>query len=300
MVSAGTDDCERFSVKNKRFPKVTKFESADNLEDNFALEPALEDFGSESEDVHPSNAKLTVKCQKTAPEQNNYNSRKGGEGEIKKKKKKPKFKRRKITEDLSIINSTTLSKSDSFIAVYQKFLVDQNLSSIETDELKMEQSFFSDVTDRTKETRIEDFLTTGLHWSPRFCQPRIKSAYIVIVCSAAMRCIELINSLRRSETQSKAHVSKMFSSHMKISDQAAELNKSLVHICVGTPARLTKLVEEKHLALDWCKYLIIDYNWRNSKWKRIVDIPETNVELMKFVFLFRKGFNEAKNSIAIF
>jgi len=269
--------------------------SIPNTNVDFGLEP---DFEYQPEVVESNDVSVErISDKKTDKDSSTYKQAPSG---VKKKKKKHNFKRRKITEDPSVVNCTTLSNSEDFLKIYQKFLIEQNLSNIEADELNFEQNHFRDVETRGKGQDIAQFLTDGLNWSPGVCQRCEKSSQVVIVCSAAMRCIELINALKASEVQRRAYVSKMFSSHMKIGDQAKELGKNAVHVCVGTPARLAKLVEEKHLHLDACKYLIIDFNWRNSKLKRIVDIPETKSELMKFLFVFKKKFDETKNTLVVF
>ena len=279
---------------------------ADGLEDSFGFEPQIDYYENNEADIEFVIDEQPVKKEKTQQTSSMTKNDDVIENTVegvkkKKKKKKHNFKRRKITEDESIVNCTTFADSRDFLKFHDTFLDQQKLSSIEREELVLnQQTHFKNVANRESIENISQFLEVGLNWTPKLRPAKAKMAQVVIVCSAAMRCIELINVLKKSKTHSCAHISKMFSSHMKIDDQAKELERQEVHICVGTPARLCKLVEEKYLILEICKFFVVDFNWRNSKLKRIVDIPETKAELMKFVSLFGKNFVETKNSIAIF
>uniref|UniRef100_A0A3Q2ZXS4 Cms1 ribosomal small subunit homolog n=1 Tax=Kryptolebias marmoratus TaxID=37003 RepID=A0A3Q2ZXS4_KRYMA len=107
------------------------------------------------------------------------------------------------------------------------------------------------------------------------------SAAVLIVCSSALRTIELIKQLTAFKGEAKAV--KLFAKHIKIEEQVKLLQKGVTHIGVGTPGRIGALIEREGLSLQSLRYLILDWNWRDQKLRRMVDIPEIKLDLMKLL-----------------
>ncbi|KAL2076510.1 hypothetical protein ACEWY4_027890 [Coilia grayii] len=61
------------------------------------------------------------------------------------------------------------------------------------------------------------------------------------------------------------------------------LNKIVAHIGVGTPARIAELIQKDGLSLEALKYVVLDWNWRDQKSRRMVDIPEVKPEMLKML-----------------
>ncbi|NXU63663.1 CMS1 protein, partial [Horornis vulcanius] len=82
--------------------------------------------------------------------------------------------------------------------------------------------------------------------------------------------------IARSMTAFKGdcRVLKLFAKHIKIKEQMNMLEKGVFHIGVGTPGRVKALVEQDALCLNSTKYMILDWNWRDQKLRRMMDIPE--------------------------
>ncbi|KAI5621411.1 protein CMSS1 isoform X1, partial [Silurus asotus] len=95
---------------------------------------------------------------------------------------------------------------------------------------------------------------------------------LLIVCSSALRTIELIKQLTTFKGDAK--VLKLFAKHIKAEDQMKQLSKSVAHIGVGTPGRLSTLIDKDGLSLQGLRYLVLDWNYRDQKQRRMVDIPE--------------------------
>ncbi|OWK51069.1 Protein CMSS1, partial [Lonchura striata] len=116
-----------------------------------------------------------------------------------------------------------------------------------------------------------------------------KSVLMLVLCSSALRSLELIKYVNskdsvevgsRSMTAFKGdcRVIKLFAKHIKIKEQMNMLEKGMFHIGVGTPGRVKALVEQDALCLNATKYMILDWNWRDQKLRRMMDIPEIKKE----------------------
>ena len=103
---------------------------------------------------------------------------------------------------------------------------------------------------------------------------------VLIVCSAALRCLEIIKELK---SVPKLKIAKLFAKHMKVEEQIRALKKSPFLLAVGTPARILKILEEDDqcIPLDKLEYLIIDGNFKNKKSMTIYDLLDTQMDLKK-------------------
>ena len=103
---------------------------------------------------------------------------------------------------------------------------------------------------------------------------------VLIVCSGALRCLEVIKNLK-SVPQLK--VAKLFAKHMKMEEQIRALKKTPFLIAVGTPARIMKILEQDEGAIPLKKldYLIIDGTFKNKKSMTVYDLLDTQMDLKK-------------------
>ncbi|XP_068126793.1 protein CMSS1 isoform X2 [Hyperolius riggenbachi] len=108
-----------------------------------------------------------------------------------------------------------------------------------------------------------------------------KSALILVVCASAHRTLELIKLVNAFKGDAK--VMKLFAKHIKIKDQINLLEKSVVHLGIGTPGRIKALIEQEGLSLQSLKYLVLDWNWRDQKLRRMADIPEVKKEMVELL-----------------
>ncbi|XP_019382770.1 PREDICTED: protein CMSS1-like [Gavialis gangeticus] len=149
-------------------------------------------------------------------------------------------------------------------------------SVIELEELKLPDSCFLPANDLT-----HSFSSYLKEICPKWVKLRKthkekKSVLMLILCSSALRSLELIKSMTAFKGDCK--VLKLFAKHIKIKDQMSLLEKGVTHLGVGTPARIKALVEQDGLSLNSLKYLILDWNWRDQKLRRMIDIPEVKKE----------------------
>lgn len=82
------------------------------------------------------------------------------------------------------------------------------------------------------------------------------------VCVCVCVCIAIHRVLKPLTDKSK--VAKLFAKHFKIEEQIEFLERTPVHIGVGTPNRILALVEQGHLKLDKLELVVVDTE-RNAK-----------------------------------
>ncbi|XP_036772423.2 protein CMSS1 isoform X2 [Manis pentadactyla] len=108
-----------------------------------------------------------------------------------------------------------------------------------------------------------------------------KSVLMLIICSSAIRALELMRSMTAFRGDSK--VMKLFAKHIKVREQVKLLEKHVMHLGVGTPGRIKELVQQGGLNLNPLKFLVFDWNWRDQKLRRLVDIPEIRKEVFELL-----------------
>ncbi|KAJ2994475.1 cms1 ribosomal small subunit [Globomyces sp. JEL0801] len=105
---------------------------------------------------------------------------------------------------------------------------------------------------------------------------------VLIICSSALRCLEIIKELRQTP---RVLVAKLFAKHMKLNEQIQSLKNQPFLVGVGTPSRLIKIIETDPDALKpkRIEHIIIDGQYRDKKSMSILDLPETHIDLKKLV-----------------
>ena len=109
------------------------------------------------------------------------------------------------------------------------------------------------------------------------------SPALVIVCSGAIRCLDVIKQLGefRGEAGKAIRIAKLFARHMKV-DQQAEMLKAPTAICVGTPNRILKLVQIGALNVSRTDALMLDMHV-NDKGVNVMTMPDTAEDVLKLL-----------------
>ncbi|KAF5903087.1 protein CMSS1, partial [Clarias magur] len=192
--------------------------------------------------------------------------------EDKKEDKKPKKRRKKktITDVLATSEPAPGCPADLRSLMQSHFSVTRSV--IEQDELNLPESCFLMSNDLTHSlsSYLKEVCPKWAKVQKQHTQTR--SVVLLIVCGSALRTIELIKQLTTFKGEAK--VLKLFAKHIKAEDQVKLLSKSVSHIGVGTPGRLNTLLEKDGLSLQGLRYLVLDWNYRDQKQRRMVDIPE--------------------------
>ncbi|XP_069504828.1 protein CMSS1 [Ambystoma mexicanum] len=215
-----------------------------------------------------------------------------------KKKKQPSecFLEKVVEEDTSVKKvkkrrkkkiSDILAKSAPMRGVpgdLQKLLVqhfENKRSVIEMEELRLPEECFLPPSDSTH--TLSSYLKEICPKWAKLCKNHVqkKSLLILIVCSSAHRVLELIKLLNAFKGDGK--VLKLFAKHIKIKEQIKLLEKGVTHLGVGTPGRIKALIEQDGLILQPLKYLVLDWNWRDQKLRRMMDVPEVKKETIELL-----------------
>ncbi|KAM4608374.1 protein CMSS1 isoform 2-T2 [Polymixia lowei] len=194
-------------------------------------------------------------------------------------KSKKRRKKKTITDVLTSSEPKPGCPADLQNLILQYF--SDKRSIVELEELKLQDSCFLSSNDLTH--TLSSYLKEICpKWAKVQKQHTEKSSVVLlIVCCSALRTIELIKQLTTFKGEAK--VLKLFAKHIKVEEQVKLLQKSITHIGVGTPGRLCALVEKEGLNLQALRYLVLDWNWRDQKLRRMVDVPEVKVDLLKLL-----------------
>ncbi|KAM8770140.1 protein CMSS1 isoform 3-T3 [Rhynchonycteris naso] len=166
----------------------------------------------------------------------------------------------------------------------QKLMKDYYSSSrsvIELEELKLPDSYFLKSNDLTHSlsSYLKEICPKWAKLQKNHTEK--KSVLMLIICSSAIRALELMRSMTAFRGDSK--VMKLFAKHIKVQQQVKLLEKRAVHLAVGTPGRIKELVKQGGLDLNPLKFLVFDWNWRDQKLRRMMDIPEIRKEVFELL-----------------
>uniref|UniRef100_A0A8B9YZ94 Cms1 ribosomal small subunit homolog n=1 Tax=Buteo japonicus TaxID=224669 RepID=A0A8B9YZ94_9AVES len=167
----------------------------------------------------------------------------------------------------------------------------ENRSVIEIEELKLSDSCFLPANDLT-----HSFSSYLKEICPKWAKLRKnhkekKSVVMLVICSSALRSLELIKSM--TAFKGDCRVLKLFAKHIKIKEQMSMLEKGVFHIGVGTPGRVKALVEQDGLCLNATKYMVLDWNWRDQKLRRMMDIPEVLYKHLYILYSIYSTFDSS-------
>lgn len=200
-------------------------------------------------------------------------------GDESKKNKKRRKKKKTITDVLTSSEPAPGSPADLMSLLKNHF--SQSRSVIEQEELMLKDSCFLGSNDLTHSlsSYLKEVCPKWAKIQKQHTQTR--SVVLLIVCGSALRTIDLIKQLMTFKGQAK--VLKLFAKHIKVDDQIKSLSKGVTHIAVGTPGRICALLEKEGLTVQGLRYLVLDWNYRDQKHRRMVDIPEVKGDLLKMM-----------------
>ncbi|KAI9835404.1 MAG: hypothetical protein M1819_002322 [Sarea resinae] len=174
---------------------------------------------------------------------------------------------------------------------------ESDLSLMELEEKYLPEKSFRDTTKWDKPRNLEnlpDFLQHFASTQARTKQldstPKAAgSPHTIVVTGAGLRAADLTRSLRKFQTK-ESTVAKLFAKHIKLKDAIEFVKKTKFGIAVGTPARLTDLVQAGALSLDKVHRIMVDSSHIDQKKRGILDMKETQIPLIGFLNL--KGLKD--------
>ncbi|ETS84265.1 hypothetical protein PFICI_02290 [Pestalotiopsis fici W106-1] len=120
--------------------------------------------------------------------------------------------------------------------------------------------------------------------------PKQKGApHTLIVAGAGLRAADIVRALRKYQSKENS-VAKLFAKHIKIDESIKFLSSHRTGLAVGTPQRLTDLLENGSLSLANLQRLVVDASHIDQKKRGILDMKEITMPLAKW--LSRKEFKD--------
>ncbi|XP_043927309.1 protein CMSS1 isoform X2 [Protopterus annectens] len=183
----------------------------------------------------------------------------------------PKKQKRRRKKKISDIAESGPGTPDDLRKMIQKCLKSKRLA-IEMEECSLPDSCFLPVNDLTH--TLASYLKESCPKWAKLCKNHSErnSLLMLIVCGSAHRVLELIRLL--TSFKGNCRILKLFAKHIKVEEQVKWLRNGINHLGIGTPGRIKTLIEQDAISLDSLKYVIFDWNWRDQKLRRMMDIPE--------------------------
>ncbi|KAJ9622723.1 Protein cms1 [Taxawa tesnikishii (nom. ined.)] len=152
-----------------------------------------------------------------------------------------------------------------------------DLSTMELDELRIPASAIMDTTGWDKPRNLENL--------PSFLERYSRSKRGRARTSSPMHMRERTAAHTRGSwcRTKEAMVAKLFAKHIKLREQADMVKKSRISIGVGTPQRITDLLEDGALGQSGLERIVIDASHIDQKKRGILDMKEIEVPLVRLL-----------------
>ncbi|KAF2021600.1 hypothetical protein BU24DRAFT_404601 [Aaosphaeria arxii CBS 175.79] len=110
--------------------------------------------------------------------------------------------------------------------------------------------------------------------------------HTLVITASGIRAADVFRSLRSglpTQGVKNPSVAKLFAKHMKLAEQVGHLNKSKIDFGVGTPERLSALLEQKALSTANLKRIVVDVSYIDQKKRGILDMKELQEPLIQLL-----------------
>ncbi|KAK4996060.1 Protein cms1 [Elasticomyces elasticus] len=108
------------------------------------------------------------------------------------------------------------------------------------------------------------------------------SPHTIVVTGAGRRAADLTRALRKFQTKDTM-VAKLFAKHIKLTEAVETVKRNRIGIGIGTPQRLTDLLDDGVLSTAHLKRIVIDASHIDIKKRGILDMKETEVPLVQLL-----------------
>lgn len=234
---------------------------ADGLDDEWWLDTKEQGHRSEDEDdqIKTSNRKKDFGIL---------------DGELSEEPKKKKRKRLKITDKLAKREDSPATSKD-FNSWLDK-CGSGKLCAVELEDLHLKESF---LLCNPNLSHLSEYLNNVIRdWTSLKSESKEKNTCsVLLVTSSAKRAVDLNRDAQKFK--GKCSSAKLFAKHMKLKDQISFLGKKKIDFAIGTPNRIGAIIGAGALNISKTRYLILDWNWRDVKKRRMIDLPELEKDL---------------------
>ncbi|KAJ6115017.1 Protein CMS1 [Penicillium sp. IBT 16267x] len=175
--------------------------------------------------------------------------------------------------------------ADYFAQRAQK--LDKELSAVELNDLSVSDSTFLDTSAYTEPRTLEklpEFLKT---FSPKGsdlskASEQKGTPHTLVITGAGLRAADIVRALRPFQNK-ESIVGKLFAKHIKLDEAKQFLQRAQMGIGIGTPARVSDLVESGDLKLNELQRIVIDGSHIDQKQRGIFDMKDTHFPLLKLL-----------------
>ncbi|GAQ04803.1 protein cms1 [Aspergillus lentulus] len=260
----------------------------------------------------------------TAAKSTNNNTLEAAEGPQKKKKKKnsknkqkqqkkkeqdedPKQQERKGGIDESIGKMDGRLLADHFVQKAKRH--NKELTAVELSDLSVPDSAFLDTSSFESPRSLDQLPAFLKAFSPDKGSGLAKASeqkgtpHTLVVCPAALRAADVVRALRTFQSKDST-VGKLFAKHIKLEEAKQFLQRARTGLGVGTPARISDLIDAGSLKLDELERIVIDGSYIDQKQRGIFDMKETHLPLLQLLtrseFRERYGAKQKRIQILVF
>ncbi|KAJ4286756.1 Protein cms1 [Kalmusia sp. IMI 367209] len=244
-------------------------------------------------------AATSKKRKREAEEGSTQESKKASKKAKRKEKKKQKLK--EIDEDdldQELGVNRAFERMDSqLLADYvnsRSRLYGKDLSSVELEDRVVPTRTVKDTTSYTA-PRTLDNLSTFLKKQCGKLEPTpakpTGAPHTIVVTSSGIRAADVFRSLKAGLPKQgikNPNVAKLFAKHMKVAEQVEHLKKNKIDFGVGTPDRLSALLDQNALSTANLKRVVVDVSYIDQKKRGILDMKDLHEPLIRL--LLRKEF----------
>ncbi|KAF2643112.1 hypothetical protein P280DRAFT_467194 [Massarina eburnea CBS 473.64] len=218
-----------------------------------------------------------------------------------KRKEKKKQKAKNINEDdldQELGVNRAFERMDSqLLADYinsRTRLYGKDLSSVELEDKFLPTRTIKDTSSWTESRKLDNlagFLKKQCKKLEATPDKAKGAPHTIVVTASGIRAADVFRSLRAGLPKAgvkNPNVAKLFAKHMKVAEQVEHLKKNKIDFGVGTPERLSALLDQDALSTANLKRVVIDASSIDQKKRGILDMKELHEPLIKL--LLRKEF----------
>ncbi|OTA87548.1 hypothetical protein M434DRAFT_136704 [Hypoxylon sp. CO27-5] len=205
-----------------------------------------------------------------------------------------------VNKKIALVDNLLLA--DHLAKKIRRFGTD--LKPVELSQLDISPNYITDTTSFQKIRNLENLPEFLEHFAdPKKLGEAPKengSPHTIIVAGAGLRAANLVRAVRKYQTKNNT-IAKLFAKHIKLEESVQFLEKHRTGIAVGTPVRLSDLVDKSALKLNNLKRLVIDASHIDQKKRGIMDMKETMLPLAGWLARpeFKERYADPENGLQL-
>ncbi|RJE23218.1 hypothetical protein PHISCL_04471 [Aspergillus sclerotialis] len=166
--------------------------------------------------------------------------------------------------------------------------LNKDLTAVELNDLCVSDSVFRDTTSFNSTRSLDQLATFLKTFSPDSGAGLSKSSeetgtpHTLVISPAALRAADVVRALRTFQNK-ESIIGKLFAKHIKLEEAKQFLQRARTGLGVGTPTRISDLIESGALKLNELERIVIDGSFIDQKQRGIFDMKETHFPLLQLL-----------------